>query len=78
MPEQNAQHYLRIYRMKVGMAEDGITKPRQRSLEGMRALVAALEKLDALAMVRLDVTQAAARFIDVRSGSLLAELVLDV
>jgi hypothetical protein len=60
------------------MAEAGTTKPRPQSLEEMRILVAALEKLDALTPVRLEVTQAAARFVDASSGSLLAALALDV
>ena len=60
------------------MAENGTTRPRRQILDEMRTLIAALEKLDALAPVRLEATQATARFIDVESGSMLAVLALDV
>jgi hypothetical protein len=78
VPDLSAEHYLRIYGLKVGMAEDGTTKPRPEFVEGMRVLVAALAKLDPAAPVRLEATDKVARFIDLGSGGLLAELVLDV
>jgi hypothetical protein len=69
MKDLPAQHYLQIYRLKLEMA-----RASPAGLEFSRRLVAALENIDADAPVRIETTQGAARFIDVRSGLLLAEL----
>jgi hypothetical protein len=74
MKDQPAQHYLRIYRFKIAMAEHGTTQPNGAALEFVRRLVAALEALDVNAPVRLETTEGAARSTEPRSGLLLAEL----
>jgi hypothetical protein len=76
MKDQPADHYLRIYRVKLAMAEDGTIQPTAATLAFFRRFVAALEALDVNAPVRLETTQAAARFTDARSGMLLAEMQL--
>ena len=76
MTDHSAQHYLRIYRLKLSMAEHGTTRPSSAGLEFFRRFVAALETLDVNAPVRLETTQGTARFTDVRSGLLLAEVPL--
>jgi hypothetical protein len=65
---------LRIYRIRLRMAESGTTRPSASALEFFRIFVAALETMDDDAPVRLDTTQGVARFTDARSGALLAEL----
>jgi hypothetical protein len=72
--DQTARHYLRIYRLRLRMAESGTTRPSASALEFFRTFVAALETLDDDAPVRLDTTQGLVRLTDARSGSLLAEL----
>ena len=73
MTNQTAQHYLRIYRLKLSMAAHGTTRPSAAALEFFRRFVAALEALDVNAPVRLEKTEGAARFTDARSGLLLAK-----
>jgi hypothetical protein len=74
MTDQTAQHYLRIYRLKLAMAEDGTTRPSAAGLEFFKRLVAALEGLDPNAPVRLENPRGTWRFTDARSGLLLAEV----
>ena len=76
MTNQTAQHYLRIYRLKLPMAEHGTTRPSAAGLEFFRRFVAALERLDVNAPVRLETTEGTARFTEAQSGVLLAELQL--
>jgi hypothetical protein len=72
--DHSAQHYLRIYRLKLRMAEDGTTRPSAAGLAFLRRLVAALEALELNAPVRLETTQEVALFTDARTGLLLAEV----
>jgi hypothetical protein len=74
MTDQTAQHYLRIYRLELSMAENGTTRPSAAALDFLRRFGAALEALDVSTPVRLETTQRAARFTDARSGLLLAEV----
>jgi len=74
MKDQSAQHYLRIYRQKLGMAEDGTTRPSAAGLEFFKRFVSALEDLDPDAPVKLETNAGAARFTDARSGLVLAEV----
>ena len=46
MSDQAAQHYLRIYCLKLSVAEQGTTRPSATALEFFRRFVAALEALD--------------------------------
>jgi hypothetical protein len=62
MKDHPADHYLRIYRVKLAMAEDGTLRPTATALAFFRRFVAALEALDVNAPVRLETMQAAARF----------------
>ena len=74
MSDLSAQHYLRIYRVKLGMAEDGTTHPSVEVVESMRRLVAALSEMDSDARVHLEAAHSSARFIDPLTGRVLAEL----
>jgi hypothetical protein len=76
MKDHPADHYLRIHRVKLAMAEDGTIRPTSTALAFFRRFVATLEALDVNAPVRLETTQAAACFTDARSGVLLAEMQL--
>jgi hypothetical protein len=68
-----AHYYLRIYRLKLAMAEDGATQPNPAWEGFMRRLVAALKELDPETPIQLDSTNGLARFINVRNGFLLGE-----
>jgi hypothetical protein len=74
VPDLSAQHYLRIYRLKLGMADDGTTHPNVEAIEAMKRLVAALSEMDSDAPVRLEAAHSSARFIDPMTGRVLAEL----
>jgi hypothetical protein len=76
MTDQTAQHHLRIYRLKLSMAEKGTTRPSAAALKCFRRFVTALEALDVNAPVRFATTQDSERFTDVRSGLLLADVPL--
>lgn len=56
------------------MAESGTTRPNPAGLEFFKRFVAALEALEANALVRLDTNQGTARFTEARSGLLLGEV----
>jgi hypothetical protein len=72
--DQTAGHYLKIYRLKLAMAEDGTTSPSVAGVTFFRRLVAALEALDTSTLVRAEATPSMARFTIAHSGLLLAEL----
>ncbi len=74
MQDQLAHHYLKIYRLKLRMAEDGTTRPSPAGLQFFKRFVAALEGLDVNAPVKLATNAGMVRFTDARSGSLLAEV----
>ena len=74
MADLSAQHYLRIYRIKLALAEDGTTHPSTETVDSMRRLVASLTALEADSPVRLEVVESTARFTDVVTGRVLAEL----
>ena len=71
-----AHFYLRIYRLKLTMAEDGTTPLNPAWEDFMRRLVAALRAVDPNTPIRLDSTGGIARFINVRTGQLLGEFLL--
>ena len=77
MKDHPAQHYLRIYRLKLGMAEDGTTRSSAAGLEFFKFFVSALEGLDPDTPVKLETNAGVARFTDARSGLLLAELTVE-
>ena len=76
MGDLTAHHYLKIYRLKLGMAENGTTHPSPEAIDFMKGLVAQLAAMDPSAPIRLEATSTAARFTDARSGKLLAVLQL--
>jgi hypothetical protein len=76
MADQPVRHYLWLYRLRLGMAEDATTRPSPMGLEAMKQLVAALSVMDADAPVRLESSGSSARFIDPQTGRLLAEFQL--
>jgi hypothetical protein len=73
MNDQPTQHYLRIYRLKLAMAEEGTTGPSPAAMASFRRFMAVLEALDVNAPIRLETTLGVARFTDARSRMLLAE-----
>lgn len=78
MPDLPAQHYLRIYKVKLAMAMDGTTRPAQVAVEFMERLVRNLSEMDRTSPIRLEITGTTARFTDAKSGRLLADLALAV
>jgi putative transposase len=74
VPDLSADHYLRIYRLRLGMAEDGTTHPSADAVESMRRLVAALSAMEPNAPVRLEAVDSSARFIEPLTGQVLAEI----
>lgn len=71
-----ASHYLRIYRIRLGMVDDGTARPSARGVEFMKQLVAALSTLDPSDAVRLQTTEQVARFTNATTGEFLAEVTL--
>ena len=71
-----AHYYLRIYRLKLAMAEDGTTPNNPRWEDFMRRLVARLKAVDPNTPIRLESTDGIARFTNERSGQLLGEFCL--
>jgi hypothetical protein len=57
MQDPPVQYYLKIYRLRLRMAEDGTTRPSAAGLEVFRRLVAALKASDIDAPVRLETLQ---------------------
>lgn len=78
MADLPAHHYLRIYRVKLAMASDGTTRPTPSAVEFMKRLITKLEGIDPGAPIRLEITAGVARFTDVKSGAVLAELPLNI
>jgi hypothetical protein len=74
MADLSASHYLRIYRIRLDMAENGITTPSAKGLQFIRTLVAELSKLSPDDQVHLEANDQFARFTDVGTGRLLAEV----
>jgi hypothetical protein len=75
MTDQTAEHYLRIYRTRLAIAEK-LPVPNGRALRLMRALVDELSRMDPSAPVHLEATGPVARFTDATTGRLLAEVAL--
>jgi hypothetical protein len=73
MSELPSSHYLRIYRIKLEMAQRGTTDPKPEWVEFMRGLVAALESLDPAAEVHLEATRTGVYFSDTATGSIIAQ-----
>lgn len=68
-----ANHYLQLYRARLGMAERGTTHPTQQWVEFMRNLVVNLATLDPDTPVGLEIVCGLARFTDATTGALLGE-----
>jgi hypothetical protein len=68
-----ASHYLRIYRIKLAMAQDGTTNPAPQWVDFMRRLIANLESLDPNAEIRLEATLKRVCFSHASTGSILAQ-----
>jgi hypothetical protein len=76
MADLAARHYLKIYRIKLAMAEDGTTRPNAKGIQFIRDVVAALAPLDADTPIRLETSDTEASFRDAATGRLLARLLL--
>jgi hypothetical protein len=72
MSDLTASHYLKIYRVKLGMAEVGTTNPPPNWVDFMRRLVANLESLDPNAEIHLEATPKRVCFSHASTGSILA------
>lgn len=70
----SAQHYLKLYRRRVSMAERGITKPHPEVVDYMRRLVAGLEAMDLQAKVKLQNEGSRTRFSVAATDTLIAEI----
>lgn len=77
MSALSAQHYLRIYRTRLSMAERGMTSTRPEIVSGMRRFVAALSALAPDATVQLEIHGQRTRFIAAATGELLGEFTND-
>ena len=71
-----AHYYLRIYRLKLAMAEDGTTPSNPEWERFMRRLVAGLNAIGRDTPIRLESTQGIARFTNVVTGASLGEFPL--
>jgi hypothetical protein len=74
MADLQARHYLRIYRIKLALAVAGTTTPSKNGLKFIRTLVSELSKLNPDDPVHLEANDLLARFTDVATGRLLAEI----
>jgi hypothetical protein len=76
MPSEDlpANHYLRIYKIKLGMALDGTTQAQPQAVQFFRHLVANLSALDPSTPVRLTITESEAAFTSALSGVELGRL----
>ena len=68
-----AHYYLRIYRLKLAMAEDGTTPHNPQWETFMRRLVGALRALDPQTPIHLESADGIARFSNAITGALLGE-----
>jgi hypothetical protein len=68
-----AHYYLRIYRLKLQMAEDGTTPHKPDWEQFMRRLVTTLSTMDPRTPIRLDAIEGVARFSNDTTGALLGE-----
>lgn len=80
MTHQPAHHYLRIYRIRLAMAENGTTQPQPEYVTFMRDLITRLEPLDSSTPIRVETADGMARFKNATTGELLAQtsMVLDI
>lgn len=69
-----ADHYLRIYRIRLANAADGTTAPKPEFVDFMRTFVTSLEMVDPNTAVRLETLPGKARFTDAATGTLFAEI----
>lgn len=70
---QPAHHYLRIYRIRLAMAEDGTSQPHQEWVTFMRDLISRLEHLDPSTPIRVETADGMARLKNATTGECLAE-----
>lgn len=69
-----AQHYLKIYRFRLSMAERGVIRPHAEVVDFMRRLVAGLEMMDPQANVKLETGGGWTRFSVAATDALIAEI----
>jgi hypothetical protein len=73
MRHQPAHHYLRIYRIRLAMAEGGTTQPKPEYVTFMRDLITRLEPLDPGTPIRVETGDGIARFKNATTGECLAQ-----
>jgi hypothetical protein len=69
-----ASHYLRVYRLKLGLAEGGTTTPAPEFVAFMRQLIENLADVDPSTPVELNTSGNEALFRNALTGSLLGRL----
>jgi hypothetical protein len=74
MQHRLAQYYLNLYRLRLVMAKNGVTRPNVTALEFYERIVTALEGVDSSAPIKLETHDGVASFIDGTSATLLAEI----
>ncbi|WP_156346528.1 hypothetical protein [Verrucomicrobium spinosum] len=67
------QHFLKLYQMRLSMAERGVTSPHPDIVTAMRQLTTSLSAQDPDAKVRLEIHGSRTRFIATATGELLGE-----
>lgn len=73
MSDLPVQHYLKLYQLRVSMAERGVTSPPPDLVSSMRHLIAGLSAQPPDAGVRLEMEGNRTRFIAATTGELLGE-----
>jgi hypothetical protein len=74
MQHRLAQYYLNVYRLRLVMVKNGVTRPSGAGLEFYRRFVTALERIDRNEPVELEIHDGVASFTTASFGTLLAEI----
>lgn len=74
MQHRLAQYYLNVYRMRLVMVKNGVTRPSGAGLEFYKRFVAALEHIDSNEPVKLEIHEGVASFTAANFGTPLAEI----
>lgn len=74
MNDLPAQHYLKIFQLRLSMAERGITSPSADVVVSMRQLVAQLAAIDPATSVKLEIHGSQARYMKEETGAIIGTI----
>jgi hypothetical protein len=77
MSKSTVRHLLSGYRIRLGMVESAITRPKPEVVAGMRRLLAELESMAPDSRVRCEAQSQRYQFISADTGDLTAEIKFD-